>query len=439
MYVATVKWGRGFPGGLQCHLKSRRPRLAACVVMVTLVLACIPPAAGTPRVILPDSGLSPLSLAIIVNDDDPLSARIAAYYQENRRIPPENMIHIRIDARHDSLRPREFVPVYEYVRRNSPPHIKAYALTWIKPYRVGCMSITTAFAAGFDREWCSRERCAPTRRNPAFGNAARDRHHGPDIRPTMSIAAASLVEARKLIDRGIRADGSNPPGTAYLVSTSDKARNVRAYNFAQIKRRFTDILKTEIVKTDQLRDRDDILFYFTGLKRVAGLETLGFRPGAIADHLTSAGGKLTRSGQMSSLNWLEAGATGSYGTVVEPCNLRGKFPNPMLVMDNYLWGDTLLEAYWKSVAMPGEGIFIGAPLAAPFDKYRIHPQAQGYLLETRALPPGAYILDTARSPVGPYRREPFTLAVRSGQTRFRLPKIDRSVYRLSAARQAQNR
>jgi uncharacterized protein (TIGR03790 family) len=71
-------------------------------------------------------------------------------------------------------------------------------------------------------------------------------------------------------------------------------------------------------------------------------------------------------GQMSALRWLEAGATGSYGTVVEPCNLPQKFPNPALVAANYLKGDTLIEAYWKSVAMPGQGIFIGEPLAAPF-------------------------------------------------------------------------
>jgi hypothetical protein len=26
----------------------------------------------------------------------------------------------------------------------------------------------------------------------------------------------------------------------------------------------------------------------------------------------------------------------------------------------------LLEAYWKSVAMPGQGLFLGEPLARPF-------------------------------------------------------------------------
>jgi uncharacterized protein (TIGR03790 family) len=75
---------------------------------------------------------------------------------------------------------------------------------------------------------------------------------------------------------------------------------------------------------------------------------------------------LTESRQMSSLRWLEAGATGSYGTVAEPCNFVEKFPRPNLVIDNYLNGETLLESYWKSVEWPGQGIFIGEPLATPF-------------------------------------------------------------------------
>lgn len=69
---------------------------------------------------------------------------------------------------------------------------------------------------------------------------------------------------------------------------------------------------------------------------------------------------------MSSLRWLEAGATASYGTVLEPCAFTEKFPNPAIVLKHYLAGESLIESYWKSVAMPGQGIFIGEPLARPF-------------------------------------------------------------------------
>jgi uncharacterized protein (TIGR03790 family) len=188
------------------------------------------------------------------------------------------------------------------------------------------------------------------------------------MRPTMAIAAASLEQAKALIDRGVSSDSTSPAGTAYLLSTSDGSRNVRSSNYpmAEAILNGQSRVRAKIVNGDELRDSKDVLFYFTGKRQVEGLETLGFVPGAIADHLTSFGGALDGHDQMSALRWLEAGATGSYGAVVEPCNLTQKFPFPAVAIGNYLRGDTLIEAYWKSVAMPGQGIFIGEPLAAPF-------------------------------------------------------------------------
>ena len=125
-------------------------------------------------------------------------------------------------------------------------------------------------------------------------------------------------------------------------------------------------IKIENIAANTLRDKNDILIYQTGLIKVADLETLQFVPGALADHLTSFGGMLTDSKQMSSMQWLESGATASYGTVTEPYNYQQKFPNPQVLLTNYLQGATAVEAYWKSVAWPAQGVFIGDPLAAPY-------------------------------------------------------------------------
>ncbi len=114
----------------------------------------------------------------------------------------------------------------------------------------------------------------------------------------------------------------------------------------------------------------DIIAYFTGVARVEELSKLRFHPGAAADHLTSTGGVLEGGKQMSALEWLRQGATASYGSVSEPCNRVGKFPSPAVFLDHYLHGETLLEAYWKSVEMPGQGLFVGEPLARP---YAAHP------------------------------------------------------------------
>jgi len=71
---------------------------------------------------------------------------------------------------------------------------------------------------------------------------------------------------------------------------------------------------------------------------------------------------------MSALRWLDAGATASYGTVSEPCNYWQKFPNPTVLLKWYVNGATAIEAYWKSVAWPAQGVFVGEPLAAPYGR-----------------------------------------------------------------------
>lgn len=201
-----------------------------------------------------------------------------------------------------------------------------------------------------------------------YFNAATSRPYTDlHIRPAMSIAALNFAEAKALIDRGVQSDGTRPHGTAYLVESGDEARNVRALWYERLRAAQPSGIGVEIVHARDIRDRGDILFYFIGATTVPELTTNRFLPGAMADHLTSFGGMLTAdSGQMSSLRWLEAGATGSYGTVVEPCNFTGKFPNVVVAAGHYLAGETLIESYWKSVAMPGQGLFIGEPLAAPF-------------------------------------------------------------------------
>jgi hypothetical protein len=152
------------------------------------------------------------------------------------------------------------------------------------------------------------------------------------------------------------------------------------------------------------------------------------------DHLTSVGGQLTDGVQMSSLRWLEAGATGSYGAVVEPCNFVEKFPNPSLAVFWYTHGASLIEAYWKSVAWPGEGIFIGEPLAAPYNGYTVSADGAGVTIDTRTLLPGEYALLGADSVVGPYRPDPSPILVKPGQSEIKLGELNRPVYRLVKVR-----
>jgi uncharacterized protein (TIGR03790 family) len=315
----------------------------------------------------PALALDHTQLAVIVNTWDPLSVEIGNYYAAQRGISFQNFIKVGFRPGRSALPAKEFAALKAWADGQALPHIQAYALTWAAPYRVECMSITSAFAFGFDPAFCAED-CSATRTSPYFNSRSGLPFTQLHVRLSMAIAAASFEQAKALIDRGVRSDGTRPKGTAYLLSTSDAARNVRSVTFPMVEDllRHQNRVRAKVLTADSLRGAEDILFYFTGMARVEGLETLGFLPGAVADHVTSAGGQLTDGGQMSALAWLDAGATGSYGAVVEPCNLPQKFPQPAVLIGNYLRGDTLIEAYWKSVAMPGQGIFVGEPLAAPF-------------------------------------------------------------------------
>jgi uncharacterized protein (TIGR03790 family) len=269
----------------------------------------------------------------------------------------------------------EFQKIKAITDKITPHTVQAYVLTWTMPYRVECMSMTTAFAFGFQEDFCSKS-CGPTKPSPYFNSRSGRPHDDYHMRPTMMLAGQNYEQVKSLVDRGIASDGNFPRGIGYLVSTSDKARNVRAIVYPEIIQRYLrSQLDIRLVRADYIKDKKRVLFYFTGVKDVKALQTIQFVPGAIADHLTSAGGDLLgESDQMSSLRWLEAGATGSYGAVVEPCNYLTKFPYPAIVIDRYLRGETLIEAYWKSVAWPGQGIFIGEPLARPFERHNVHIQ-----------------------------------------------------------------
>lgn len=321
-------------------------------------------------------GVSNSTLAVIVNDNDPQSVEVASYYQAVRQIPEENIVHLRFDPGKSALTEKQFGEIARQVRQQVPDSVQAYALTWTRPYKVACMSITSAFALGFDRSYCAKG-CNTTRSVPYYNSEGGQPYRDFGIRPTMMLAGRNAAEVRALVDRGVAADSTRPGGRAYLVSTSDRNRNVRAALFPYIANTMKEVLAIRIVGADYIEDKPDVLFYFTGVKSVARLASNHFLPGAMADHLTSSGGVLFGGRQMSALKWLEAGATGSYGTVVEPCSFPGKFPNPAVAMLNYLDGDTLLEAYWKSVAMPGQGLFIGEPLASPYRGCRLRVTPTG--------------------------------------------------------------
>lgn len=304
-------------------------------------------------------------LGVLYNLDDAASHAIAQHYAERRSVPAANVLGIHLGTA-DVIAPEAFSGRRAQALDRLPGEVQSLALVWSHPFAVGCMSITTAMAAGYRAAFCEPG-CAGTAPNPLFDQDEWLPADTVGWLPAMLIPTGVPAKAQALIERGIASDGSAPRGTLYLVRTSDRNRNVRAASYADIESGLAGKLDTVELSAPVRQEVRGAIGYFTGAARVE-LPLIHFRAGAVADHLTSTGGVLSGGSRTSALEWLDAGATASYGNVTEPCNHLEKFPDIAVLMRHYLRGETVLEAYWKSVRMPGQGLFVGEPLARPYGR-----------------------------------------------------------------------
>ena len=382
------------------------------------------------RLSLPAVGLRARDVAVVVNDADPASVEIGRYYAAQRGIAAERVVHVRFAPGKEVMTFGDFIGVQAQLDAKVGADVQAYALAWTLPYRVECMSVTAAFALGFDPAAYCAEGCQTTKPSPYFNSDSRAPFTDHRLRPAMLLAGSDVESVKRLIDRGLRSDQTWPEGKAYLMNTSDSSRNVRAESFERVRAVLGPAYPIEQVDADALEGRVDVMFEFTGVANVAAIASNQFVDGAVADHLTSFGGALTGRGQTSVLEWLAAGATGSYGTSSEPCNYRAKFPEVGIVMGRYLGGESLVEAYWKSVRMPGQGVFVGDPLARPFGGVRVARSPAGVVISTRALPPGNYLLEASRSSIGPFQPIRAFRVVGFGVRQLTMPAGDPRYFRL---------
>ena len=308
--------------------------------------------------------LSAARLGVLYNRDDASSISIARFYAARRSIPAANVIGVHV-GQANVLAPEVFTAVRNQAIDRLPGEVQSLVLIWSRPFAVGCMSVTTAAAAGYRPAFCEPG-CMNTAPNPLFDADGWLPADTVGWWPAMLIPTDDPELARALIERGIAADGAEPSATLYLVRTPDASRNVRAASYADVESMAGTRLNIVELSAPVMRDVPNAIGYFTGAVHVDELPRIHFVPGAIADHLTSTGGVLAGGRQMPAIAWIKQGATASYGNVTEPCNHLEKFPNIGVLMRHYMRGETVLEAYWKSVAMPGQGLFIGEPLARPY-------------------------------------------------------------------------
>jgi uncharacterized protein (TIGR03790 family) len=314
--------------------------------------------------------LTSKEIGLVINTADPYSVEVGEFYIRARGLTRAQVLRLQLPVR-SSLTADEFNAFATAVDAFFDVPVQALALAWTYPYSVGCNSITGALALGFDGALCAHG-CSASARSPYFNNPSAQPYSALKMRPSMLLAAKDVEMAKAMIERGVAADFSlgqrgAPPANAYFVTTPDAARSVRSLFFPPpglLARAGVDV---HVEAKPAIENASRVLLYQTGLVTVPKLDTLRWVPGALADHLTSFGGYLEGgTGQMSILEWIASGATASYGSVSEPCAHPQKFPHPQVLLLNYLQGASAIEAYWRSVAWPQQGVFVGEPLAAPF-------------------------------------------------------------------------
>jgi len=180
----------------------------------------------------------------------------------------------------------------------------------------------------------------------------------------------TIEETLAMIDRSVAVDGTRPAGTFYFMETTDELRSgPRDQEFdAAVAAIMADGGSAVHMCCDPLPDdKHDCLGVMTGWASpdIDGTD-MTILPGAFCDHLTSYAGTLDSASQTKLSRWIAKGASGSHGTVEEPCNYPGKFPDPRMHAF-YFEGASLGEAVLRSLEyVPFQGLIYGDPLTRPF-------------------------------------------------------------------------
>ncbi len=346
----------------------------ACLTVVTLYAATQGMAAtgadASRLLVERPSRLQPEDVAVIYNLHDAQSEEVARYYVQARQIPNSHLIGVALPkTAKDSLSVAEFEALKAQIDAKLQQQ-QVLLMVWRTPFAVQCNGLTSALTLGLDLNQCKKT-CDPGRDNPYFNSPSLRPWADHHLRLAMLLPITTVDQAKALIDRGLLSEFTLNDSQGFFLKTSDAARSKPREPFfppdgLTIK---SKKIVMHTLTAETLSRESGVMFYFTGRVKVEGLDTNTYLPGAVGDHLTSTGGILhDNQGQMPATRWLDAGMSGSYGTVSEPCNYWQKFPNPMVMMSHYLAGETLIEAYWKSIKWPMQGVLIGDPMAKPFAK-----------------------------------------------------------------------
>ncbi len=335
---------------------------------------------------------SGLNVVVVVNQASTNSVELGNYYCEKRGVPPQNVLRINWTGGNVIWTQAELNSLLRaplnamLASRQLSNQIDFVMLSMDIPYKVtntlatvqkDFNSTTATLFYGFKPNpldpfvFCSLAGGSAS----AYGGSEAIFRQTPPISTSSNswlvamITASNLPLAKAVVDRGVSSDYTAPTQSVYFIKTDDTARNVRYWLFdnSQFDNRVREAVSVVQVKTNSAQP-PGVPGNQLGAQMGAdyfGLSSGLLVPGAMADTLTSFGGQIFEDHHTGVMEYIGAGATASYGTVVEPCNYFEKFPSPQ----NYFYqarGFSIAECYYQSVTNPYMGLLVGEPLCAPF-------------------------------------------------------------------------
>ena len=381
----------------------------------------------TPNLEASPDRLTASQLAIFANSQDPYSVGssgttvctvggaaikddgVVGYYVQKHKVPCGNVFVVSLST---AAYVAQATLESTVLAVRLPADLQAIALGWVAPAQVsstlssdGPRSISAVVANG---GWMkgAPSTCTvsggPSAQpllgqgpiNPYFNKASKAPFTDYKFRPTMLLAGETcpacaknsntyvgpwlpdVSTAKITIDAAIAAVDTNPTGgNVYWAYTADPVRNQTVFIVSPLllgsglsPKVNTQILGTRTNFYPADITSKNILLYDEGAPHW-NYQGATFLPGAgIGFAVTSTSGYLPYDGNQTNVaSWLQAGAVAAYGNAIEPCNLFAyKHPDPAILVSNYLQGQTVVEALWKSVRLPWGGNFVGDPLASPF-------------------------------------------------------------------------
>ena len=384
----------------------RRPALATPLALVLLAMTATAVSAGG----------GPENAVIIVDPTDPESVYVGHYYQNARAIPDRNVLYMapdgpnyssvagfQIPALLGTLESRGIDDHIDYVI--IPPGGSFHVPTVGLIDGLGCpaavrrMAVSSVYTLAFStEEILDGERTIfEDNRQYSTDPAPRAFDSGTSwLRGAPSESADArryfagfmlgfsgergntIDETLAMIDRSVAVDGTHPDGTFYMMRTDDIRSTPRhgyfdetAAALAALGGRGEVIYKVDDRVAVVPNGKHDALGVMTGLAS-PGIDAadMTLLPGAFADHITSFAGRFDTPSQVKMSRWIAKGASGSMGTVEEPCvfgeGVTGKFPHPNLNLW-YYQGMSLGESLLRSIEWaPYQSLFYGDPLTRPF-------------------------------------------------------------------------